>query len=595
VSPRLPLALALGLLLTAPLTARDEGWIIDRFDARLDIQRDGSVLAHEAIDVDFLARTDRHGIYRDIQHLFDYNEKVNRDYGISLTRVTDAAGRPQTVATLSSDQGTLWRFRIGDANTIVRGKQSYRLEYRITGSLNGFADHDELYWNPTGTWPVDMTRASVTVTAPDGAINKVECFQGPAGSREHCASRFSPNEATFSATRPLPVGEQLTIVTGLRKGVVATTAPILVPKPRGIFEFFDTTPLNLSLGGVLLAGVIGGFSALWWRVGRDRRFVSMHYLSGDTQEERAPLFKSDPVVVEFEPPDGMRPAQMGLVIDESADTLDVTATIVDLAVRGYLSITELEKHGWFGKTDWQIDKKRTPGPEILDYERIVLDGLFKGRTTVKLSDLRATFYSDLAKAKSALYKDGVQRGWFPRNPNTIRGLFRFFGVLVIIVGVMLTIFLGRSSGRGIVALPVIFGGLLLIVFARAMVRRSAKGREAMRRTLGFARYIKTGETAQQQFAERAKIFAAYLPFAVVFKCTHLWAERFKDIDMQAATAGWYVGTTNFNAMSFSSNLGSFSSSISSAIASTPSASGSSGFSGGGSSGGGGGGGGGGSW
>jgi uncharacterized membrane protein len=117
----------------------------------------------------------------------------------------------------------------------------------------------------------------------------------------------------------------------------------------------------------------------------------------------------------------------------------------------------------------------------------------------------------------------------------------------------------------------------------------------MRRTLGFARYIKTGETAQQQFAERAKIFAAYLPYAVVFKCTHLWAERFKDIDMQAATAGWYVGTTNFNAMTFSSNLGSFSSSISSAIASTPSASGSSGFSGGGSSGGGGGGGGGGSW
>jgi len=472
MSPRLPLAVSLGLLLTASVAARDDGWVIDRFDARLDIQRDGSVLVHEAIDVDFQALTDRHGIYRDIRHRFLYDENFNREYGIALTRVTNAAGRPWGLATLSEESGSVWRFRIGDANTIVRGKQNYRLEYRITGSLNSFADHDEFYWNPTGTWPVDMTRASVTVTAPDGAINKVECFQGPAGSGEHCASRFSPNEATFSATRPLPVGEQLTVVTGLRKGVVATPAPILVPKPRGIFEFFDTTPLNVWLAGGLFGAVIAGFSALWWRIGRDRRFVSMHYLSGDTQEERAPLFKFDPVVVEFEPPDGMRPAQMGLVIDESADTLDVTSTIVDLAVRGYLSITELEKHGWFGKTDWQIDKKKTPGPEILDYERIVLDGLFKGRTTVKLSDLRATFYSDLAKAKSALYKDGVQRGWFPRNPNTIRGLFRFFGVLVIIAGVILTIFLGRSSGMGIVALPVIFGGLLFIVFARAMVRRS---------------------------------------------------------------------------------------------------------------------------
>ena len=594
---RRPLAFVLiALLVGTALIARDEGWVIERFDSRLEIQADGSIVAREAIDVDFLQLTDRRGIFRDIDFLFTYNEEFNRQYGISLVGVTDASGRRLQVQTSTiGDDGNKLRFRIGDPDVRVSGKQTYRIEYRMTGALNAFPTHDELYWNATGVWPVPMQPVSVTVTAPGQAIQRVECFQGPKDSTERCASRFTPSEATFKATRPLAEDEQLTIVTGLRKGAVPEPAPILVAAPRGLFRFFDQTPTNLSLSGVVLLGTLAGIGTLWWRFGRDRRFISLHYLSQDTREERLPLFKSDPIVVEFEPPDKIRPAQMGLLVDETADTLDVTATIVDLAVRGYLTITELPKKGWFGKTDWQLDQLKEAGPELLDYERIVLIGLFGSAKSRTLSDLKNKFYSDLSRAKKSLYADAIERGWFPNNPNTIRGVWRFLGVVVIGAGVALTIWLGRTSGMGLVGLPVILGGLILVVIAGAMPRRTAKGREAMRRTLGFARYIRTGETAQQQFAERAQIFTAYLPYAIVFKCTYLWAQAFKDIDVQAATAAWYTGTSGFNPGSFSSSLGSFSSSVSSAIASTPGGSGSSGFGGGGSSGGGGGGGGGGSW
>src|SRR5438477_5933513 len=41
------------------------------------------------------------------------------------------------------------------------------------------------------------------------------------------------------------------------------------------------------------------------------------------------LFRS---VVEFGPPQNLKAAQLGLILDESADTKDVTATIVDLGV-----------------------------------------------------------------------------------------------------------------------------------------------------------------------------------------------------------------------------------------------------------------------
>ena len=584
----------------AALLAADEGWIIERFDSRIDIQPDGSFTTLEAIDVDF-GRQSKHGIFRDVAYRQDYDATRIREYEISLVGVTAANGQRYQVD-ITTD-GAMRRFRIGDPSRTISGKQTYRIAYRVGHALNGFPDHDELYWNATNTWPVRIDRAAVTVRTPAGAIQRVECFQGASGSSEHCTARFTPDEASFTATRPLPAGEQMTIVVGLRKGVVPDPQPLLVAKAAAVRApvgrqdlplFFDTSTRALVMTGAALAAVVGGLGALWWRVGRDRRFVSLHYLSGDARQERVPLFGSDPVVVEFEPPDKIRPAQMGLLLDERADTLDATATIIDLAVRGYLTITEVPKTWFLGHVDWQLDQKKPADSSLLEYERIILDGLFAAGPSRKLSELKNKFYGDLAKAKSALYRDAVTRGWFPRSPNAVRAIAVALGVLAAIGGIFAVVFLGARYGEGLLGLPIAVGGVLLVLVSGALPRRTALGREAMRRTLGFMRYMKTAETQQQAFAERANIFTSYLPYAIVFRCVDKWARAFKDLDLQQATAGWYVGTTPFNAGNFSTTVSSFSSSVSSAIASTPGGSGGSGFSGG-SSGGGGGGGGGGSW
>ena len=52
-------------------------------------------------------------------------------------------------------------------------------------------------------------------------------------------------------------------------------------------------------------------------------------------EEAVPLFERGTHPVEYAPPDSIRPGQVGTLIDETATPLDVTATMVDLAVRGY--------------------------------------------------------------------------------------------------------------------------------------------------------------------------------------------------------------------------------------------------------------------
>src|SRR5262249_6484177 len=177
---------------------------------------------------------------------------------------------------------------------------------------NAVADHDELFWNATGVWPVRVDTAVVRVTAPSAAIVRVDCFQGSSGSREPCDAQLDSGEAVFAATRPLAAGEQMAIVAGLREGAGAAPAPPLGSRPRDVFGFFDRTPalLALMLGGFAVA--FGGIGVLWWKLGRDRRYVSIHYLSQDSREERVPPFASDPIVVEFEPPESMRPAQMGL-------------------------------------------------------------------------------------------------------------------------------------------------------------------------------------------------------------------------------------------------------------------------------------------
>ena len=44
-----------------------------------------------------------------------------------------------------------------------RGKHTYDITYRVKGALNGFADHDELYWNAIGQqWAVHIDSANVT-------------------------------------------------------------------------------------------------------------------------------------------------------------------------------------------------------------------------------------------------------------------------------------------------------------------------------------------------------------------------------------------------------------------------------------------------
>lgn len=562
------------LLLAVGARAADTGWTITSFDARIDVQSDGRVLVNETIDVDFDGLA-KHGIFRDIPVRYEWPQDARkvRMYEIQVLSVADAQGRSWRYET--SSNGVNLEIKIGDPDRTVTGRQSYRIAYVVRGALNGFSDHDELFWNVTGgDWPVPIQRASALVRAPS-PLTQSECFAGPLGATAGCTPSASAQGTTFSSAGALAPGDQLTIVAGLRKGVVPDPRPILQDRPRQFAQYFELTPLWLALAAFVAVAGVALVAWRWYSVGRD-------------DPERVT------VVPEYEPPEKMRPAQVGVLVDERADTLDVTASIVDLAVRGYLTITEIPKQGLFGSRDWLLTRKKDDDDALLPYERTILDGLFDTGGEVRLSALKRHFYTTLARAERELYDDAVQRGWFPADPARVRMTYAVLGVAAIVAALALAYGLGAFAGGGLVGVAAVAPAVALIAVSPVMPRKTKTGAELARRSNGFRRYMEVAETDRQRFAEKEHIFADYLPYAIVFRCVDQWAKAFAGLDMKEATSGWYAGNLNtFTASTLSSDLSSFSSQVSTAIASTPGGSGSSGFGGG--AGGGGGGGGGGSW
>ncbi len=587
----------LGALSSSSASAQ-EGWVIRSFDVRYVIAEDGAFRVEEDLLVDF-GSLQRRGIFRDLPVEVAFDADNNRLMAISNVQVDGG------ILFQTSRDGANLRIKIGDPDVFVTGEQRYRISYTVHDGLNAFADHDEMFWNVTGNyWEVPIESASASVELPGAGVTAVICFEGPLRSNAPCASSSTESTADFMLNAPsLGPREGLTVVVGIEKGLVDVGPPVLVDANRSAFEqamdFLGPGAVTIPVAALVLVAALAVLSWLWWNVGRDRWFGDKYYFTDDPPlKETKPLFSNETVVVEFEPPPvsksgrRMRPGEVGLLLDEKADTLDVSATIVDLAVRKYLRIEELEG----GKDEYALVRLKEPDDELLGYEKKLHNALFQSGDRAELDDLKNDFYEDLAKVKTALYAQGVDSNkFFAQDPEKTRGLYSLLGIGVVVAGGLLTWFLGAQYELGLIGVPVVLAGIVLLLTSRAMPRRTARGRQAYRRCLGFRTFMTAGDQGRERFAEQAHIFEEYLPYAIVFGSAKKWAGHFEALGIEPQMSGWYVGRTPFMPVAFATNIRHFSSSMTGIMASTPGGSGGSGFSGGGFSGGGGGGGGGGSW
>jgi uncharacterized membrane protein YgcG len=573
------------------------GEAIRDYRVRIEILADGDLRIIERITYDFGAQL-RHGIFRSVPTRSYFDETRDRIMPLEVESVT-ATNAPADVDVTEEGSSTI--IRVGDPDVEISGEHTYTLRYRVEGALNAFDDHDELYWNAIGQeWQAPIEAARIVVVAP-GTITQTACYQGYQGSTEPCArSDAADATARFAPGRALQPYEGVSIVVAMPKGIVVPApAPIHVER-WSIERAFTVNEATIGLSALVAGAIAWLLFAAWSREGRDRRYVGspidqvMGTPSGEG--EPVPLGEGDAEApVEFAPPEGVRPGQIGTLLDERANVIDVTATIVDLAGRGFLRIEEIPDEGLFSKADWNLMRSAQDDSPLLAYERKLLDGLFRDGAEVKISELKTTFAERLHGVEEALYTDAMRQKWFGLRPDRVRTRWAVRGLALTILGVAITYALARWTHWGIVGIPVILGGIVLALLSRRMPARTAKGTAMLRRVRGFRRVIATAETHMSRWAEQENVFTRYLPYAIVFGLTEKWANAFQDLGLEPDTSSWYVSPRPFTAVAFADSIDRFSVTTGGTLASTPASSGSSGFGGGGFSGGGGGGGGGGSW
>jgi hypothetical protein len=233
------------------------------------------------------------------------------------------------------------------------------------------------------------------------------------------------------------------------------------------------------------------------------------------------------------------PGQVGTVVDDAVDIVDISGTVIDLAVRNYLLIAEMR--GPSGWPDWQLSRRNPPDDQLHEFERTIFEILVpEGADSVLLSELRGRASLDLRKVSDAIYADVVRTRWFSRRPGSGRSRLTSLGAGLLALGAMSTVVLTFTAGYALLGVAVAIAGIALTVGARWVPSRTARGRALVGQVRGLLGYLRTVMVTDIPAADQGLVFSRSLPYAVVLGDTERWLAKFAGLDPAAdGSAGLY--------------------------------------------------------
>jgi hypothetical protein len=478
----------------------------------------------------------------------DVELKAGRDGGLFVTEKVTVPGGQRVVRTIpervaaSDGQDRLYTIKdpkvtgAGSVDTVgggvvltAPGGQT-TLTYTVDGSVADLPTAQEVRWQVAGGWDTRLDKVTASFIAPVRATPSQDCFAGPAGSAVKCTLSEVDHTGVIRVEQDgLAAGDRVDLVVSMPLGTVPSDARFV--QASTVANAFSLTPV-VGIGfAVLVVLLLLGGLAVWWLRRRDA--------ASPVAVAPADVLMREGGHVHFVSPDGVLPGQIGTVVDETVDVVDISATIVDLAVRNYLWVAEIP--GVSGFPDWQLSRRNPPDEHLRDFERAIYDALLpEGTQAVLLSRLRAAGSLDLRKVADAMYEDVVGKGWFSRRPDSGRNRLTWLGTGLVVLGAVATVALTFTAGDALLGVAVAVAGIALVLGAGWLPSRTARGRALVGQVHGLLGYLRTVAVGQLPERDKEMVFSRSLPYALVLGDGERWLRTFAGLNPSAdGSAGLY--------------------------------------------------------
>jgi hypothetical protein len=539
-------------LLAGPLalTAYAEG-TASTFIAEGNLSKDGTLRVKQII-------TFTGAVPAELSQKFETREDLvgDRQYVQRLSDITATVEGADVQPTINSDD------RFTTVAVPTNGSTEVVMSYTVTGAVVTTDSGTALRWGMLQGLSASVAEFSATVQIPT-QFSYIKCTAGSPNSTVPCTFAAAGTEGAQVPTfrdGPRGEGEVVVIDIGFPPGGIASNEVIEYRWTVGRAFSAKPLPLALALGLLTLGGI--ALYGLHRRAGVD--------ISPDGQISKVGEFvPTGAGQSEFRVVDDIRPGHVGTVADERVDPIDVTATLVDLAVRGHLVITELPRDGEFARTDWDIRRVDGASDGLRPFEQQLLDGIAPPGGSVRVLELATRVQESIGEVQNALYDEMVSNGWYERRPDATRNRWTQLSLAALIISVVLTGVLAAFTTFGLVGLALIVVSLGMVFVAQEMPSRTAKG-AALLGGLGALRSdLLSQPTNQMPRGHELQETSEVLPYAIVLGGADRWLDAMvaSDVDEHPDSydLSWYHGPENWHLSDLPDSMRNFVTTVSGSL------------------------------
>lgn len=387
------------------------------------------------------------------------------------------------------------------------GATEIRLVYGVRNGVRFLHDRDELQWQAGEGWRDSTAKASLFVQVPPELAGTVrtQAYVSGHGLLPMRPTKAGPDRVWFETPGQLGKREGLLVDVVFPKGEL-TEPPI--GKRFGWFVSSNTIVL-LPIATLAVMLVLRAL-------------------------KRLPSRPDYTVVPRYEPPERFTPAEVGLLVDDLLDPRDVTATFIDLAIRGFIRLVPCKPDDGvaFDGHDFKLELLRSKDEwhSLAPHERTLLFHSFYGGSWTKLSSLTMRFYTivplirqqvvQLLRSKKMYWTDP---DYAPAARMTL--LLTFFGGALVIQ--LLGLFSFASSWL-LSLIAVAVSAAIVYYFGRGITSKTMRGLRAYQQVLGFEEFL---DSVERDRLDRlpAELFERWLPYAMALGVEHHWAKNFEGV------------------------------------------------------------------